>query len=196
MNFFLNHCLISFNTASKYIPYDNRENCLIKGVTKNPHYCSISLATHMLEGWNIIHLKGEIHSYKFILDISRQQREICPGNISLGDICTLGIYMCYLNNHWNFSQIFFISSFDLWEVFTLILNQPNILLTQNFFWSQSFWSQNFVGPEFFVDGKLFWTCNFSGPNTSGSNCFLIQHFFGPNIFYEIFGNLLWKCTNF
>ena len=42
---------------------------LIKGVPKKNslnlrcRLCLISLATNMLEGWDIIHLKGEIHSY-------------------------------------------------------------------------------------------------------------------------------------
>ena len=35
--------------------------------------CLISLATNMLEGWDIIHLKGEIHSSVNIMELRQNQ---------------------------------------------------------------------------------------------------------------------------
>ena len=48
---------------------DENRGSIIKGEAKKNSlnlrhsFCLISLATNMLKGWDIIHLKGEIHSY-------------------------------------------------------------------------------------------------------------------------------------
>ena len=46
-------------------PMSARTRLIIQGVQKKMRlsFCSISLATNMLEGWDIIHCKGGIHSF-------------------------------------------------------------------------------------------------------------------------------------